>query len=77
MHAAALIRFIKPALDILKSGLATAGKKLGKRKYDQLVSTIITELLKEHPDLTVAEAQLAAIRATGVTPDTYLKVLDS
>jgi len=77
MHTAPLIPFIKPALDILKSGLATAGKKLGKRKYDQLVSTIITELLKEHPDLTVAEAQLAAIRATGVTPDTHLKLLDS
>jgi hypothetical protein len=63
--------FIKPGIDLVKSGLKAARKRLGKKRYDQLVSSVITELLKEHPDLTSAEAQLAAIRATGATPDMH------
>jgi hypothetical protein len=72
MHAAPFIPFIKPTLDALKRGLAIARGSINRRKYEQLVSATITELLKEYPDLTAAEAQLAAIRATGVEPDTSL-----
>ena len=63
---------IKPGIDLVKGGLGAARKKLGKHKYDQLVSAVITELLKEDPDFSAAEAQLAAARATGVEPDMHL-----
>ncbi|SRR6266498_5187016 len=72
MHAAPLIPFIKPAVDALKACLGAARKRLGKRKYEHLLSAAITELLKEHPDITAAQAQLAAVRATGVDPDASL-----
>lgn len=63
---------IKPAVDLLKKGLGAARRKLSKRKYEQLLSATITELLKEHPDLTAAEAQLAAAAATGADPDMHM-----
>jgi hypothetical protein len=72
MHAAPLIPFIRPAIDALKASLSAARKRLGKCKYEHLLSAAITELLKEHPDITAAEAQLAAVRATGVDPDASL-----
>src|SRR5947208_13402471 len=62
---------IKPGFDLLKTGLGAARRRLSKRKYEQVVSGVIAELLKEHPDLDSAEAQLAAIQATGATPDTH------
>jgi hypothetical protein len=59
---------IKPGLDLLKTGLSAIRKRLGKRKADQMASAIIAELLKQSPDITAAEAQLAAIEATGAWP---------
>lgn len=56
----------------MKSGLAAALKRFGKRKAERLVSAVVAELLKASPDLTAAEAQLAAAEATGVKPDTHL-----
>jgi hypothetical protein len=61
---------IKPGFDLLKIGLRAARRRLSKRKYEQIVSGVIAELLKQHPDLNSAEAQLAAIQATGAVPDT-------
>jgi|SRR5205809_153667 len=59
---------IKAAIDLLAHALAHARRRLGKRKYEQLLSTAIAELLKEHPDIDQAKARLAAIEATGVAP---------
>lgn len=63
---------IKPSIDVLKNILGAARSKWGKRKYEKLLSATISELLKEHPDLTAAEAKLAAAEATGATPDVNL-----
>jgi hypothetical protein len=63
---------IKPSIDAVKSILGAARRKWGKRKYEKLLATTISELLKEHPDLTTAEANLAAAEAAGVTPDVNL-----
>ena len=45
-----------------------ARRRLGKKKYERLLSTAIAELLKEHPNIDEARARLAAIEATGVAP---------
>jgi hypothetical protein len=63
---------IKLSIDALKSILGAARRKWGKRKYEKLLATTFSELLKEHPDLTAAEANLAAAKATGATPDVNL-----
>jgi len=63
---------IKPSIDALKSILGAARRKWGKRKYEKLLATTFSELLKEHPDLTAAEANLAAAEAVGATPDVNL-----
>ncbi len=63
---------IKPSIDALKSILGAARHKWGKRKYEKLLATTFSELLKEHPDLTAAEANLAAAEAVGATPDVNL-----
>src|SRR5436190_6712206 len=63
---------IKPSIDALKSILGAARRKWGKRKYEKLLATTFSELLREHPDLTAAEANLAAAEAAGATPDANL-----
>src|SRR5882724_7717511 len=63
---------IKPSIDVLKSILGAARRKWGKRKYEKLLATTFSELLKENPDLTAAEANLAAAEAVGATPDVNL-----
>jgi hypothetical protein len=67
-----LIPFLKPAIEIVKASLRAARRRWGKRKYDQLVSAVIVELLKENPDLDLAEAKLRAINATDAQPDMNL-----
>ena len=59
---------IKAGVDLLTQALAYARRLLGKKKYEQLLSTTIAELLKEHPDIDQAKARLAAIETTGVAP---------
>jgi hypothetical protein len=59
---------IKAAVDLLVHALAHARRSLGKRKYAQLLSTTVAELLKEHPDIDQAKARVAALEATGVAP---------
>jgi len=56
----------------MKQGLRVARTTLGKRRHDQLISAVIAELLKENPDLELAEAKLIAAHATGVEPDMNL-----
>ena len=63
---------IKPSIDALKSILGAARRKWGKRKYQKLLAATISELLKEHPDLTAAEANLAAADAAKAPPDVNL-----
>ena len=63
---------IKPAIDLILSGLGFARKQMSKRKYEELLSAIIAELIKEHPDISFAEAKLAAAEATGVEPSMEL-----
>src|SRR5687767_320535 len=59
---------IKVTVDLLTHALAHARRRLGKKKYEQLLSTAIAELLKEHPDIDEAKARIAVIEATGVAP---------
>ena len=59
---------VKPGLELVKAGIGAIRRRLGKRKADQITSSVIAELLKESPDITAAEAQLAALEATGVKP---------
>jgi hypothetical protein len=59
---------IKAAIELLTQALAYARRNHGKKKYEQLLSTVIAELLKEHPDIDEARARLAAVEATGVAP---------
>ena len=68
MAADVITPLIKAGVDLLTHGLAYARRMLGKKKYEQLLSTTIAELLKEHPDIDEAKARLAALEATGVTP---------
>jgi hypothetical protein len=72
MELTSLIVVLKPAIDGVKGALRLSRKALGKRKYDQLVSAVIAELLKEVPDVDAAEARLKAVEATGVEPDMHL-----
>jgi len=59
---------IKGAVDLLTHALAYSRRRLGKKKYEQLLSTTIAELLKKHPDIDEAKARVAALEATGVAP---------
>jgi hypothetical protein len=60
---------IKVSIDVVKASLRAAKHELGKRKHEGLLAAAIAELLKEHPDLDAAEANLAAAEAVGTTPD--------
>lgn len=59
---------VKIAVDGLKSLIKVVGSRLSKKRRAQLISTVVAELLKEHPDLDVAEANMAAAQATGEQP---------
>jgi hypothetical protein len=59
---------IKGAVDLLTHTLAHARRTLGKKKYNQLLSTAVAELLKEHPNIDEAKARIAALEATGTAP---------
>jgi len=51
MAADVVTPLIKAGVDLLTHALAHARRMLGKKKYEQLLSTTIAELLKEHPDI--------------------------
>ena len=72
MAADVLTPLIKAGIELLSHALAHARRMLGKRKYEQLLSTTIAELLKEHPDIDEAKARVAALEATGVAPNSGL-----
>ena len=59
---------VRPALDLLKAGIRAIRSLRGKNKAKEITSSVIKELLQESPDVTAAEAQLAALEATGVQP---------
>src|SRR2546426_1101599 len=68
MAADFITPLIKAGVDLVTQALAHARRRLGKKKYERLLSTTIAELLKEHPDINEAKARLAAIETTGVAP---------
>ena|ERR1051326_2797088 len=68
MSADIITPLVKAGVDLLVQSLAYARRRLGRKKYEKLLSTTIAELLKEHPDINQAKARLAAIEATGVPP---------
>jgi hypothetical protein len=59
---------IKPVLMALIKALEFIEKKLSKKKYKTLMSTVYYELLKKDPDLNSVKAKLYAAEATGVEP---------
>jgi hypothetical protein len=63
---------IKPGLDLLNSGLRMAKGKFARRKYQQLLSEVVVELLKENPDMIGAEANLASLDSADVRPSREL-----
>ena len=63
---------LKTALDMLKKALSALAKRTSAQRQKQLISTAIAELLKLHPDLNVAKANLAAAEAVGVKPNPEL-----
>jgi len=63
---------IKAGVDLLTQALVFARRQLGKKKYEQLLSSTIAELLKEHPNVDEAKARIATLEATGVAPNSGL-----
>src|SRR5438876_12385540 len=72
MAADVITPLIKAGIELLTHALTHARRMLGKRKYEQLLSTTIAALLKEHPDIDEAKARVAALEAIGVTPSPHL-----
>lgn len=64
--------FAKLGIGLLKKILTSAWKGYGKRKSEKLLSTVIMELLKVHPDIDAAKAKLIAIKATNSKPNLHL-----
>jgi hypothetical protein len=62
------ILIIKPALNTLDEILNIALIRLSRKKYDQLLSTLIAQLLEKHPDINPAEAKRKAIEVIGAPP---------
>jgi hypothetical protein len=56
------LTLIKSGIDLVKRGLRMVRKKRRKHKYKECVSTVITELLKENPDLILAARRSAGHR---------------
>jgi hypothetical protein len=56
----------------LKGTLRALKAKFSGRKYRILLSTALRELLKEHPDVSLAEANILAAEATGIQPSPEL-----
>jgi hypothetical protein len=63
------ILIIRPAISTLDEILNIALSRLSRKKYNQLLSTLIAQLLKKHPDITPAKARQKAIQAIGVPPN--------
>ena len=59
---------IKPALEVLKTAFGLLRGRLSKRKYNDLMSEVIAELLKESPDLNLILEKLKAAEHSGVAP---------
>jgi hypothetical protein len=63
------IPVIKPTLLVQKEFLEIASKRCSKKKYDQLMATLIAEILKQHPDINPANARQRAMEAIVVAPN--------
>ncbi len=66
------IFLIKPGLDVLKTGVKSLRNNNIKKKYNQTLSTITVELLKEDPDIDYVEAELKTLEAVSTTPSKEL-----
>jgi len=63
------VPIIKPSLNTLKEVLDIALKRLSTPTYNQLISALIAELLKQHPAFTPAEARKRALEVIVVSRD--------
>jgi hypothetical protein len=68
MAADIITPLIKAGVELLTHALAHARRKMGKRKYERLLSATIAELLKEHPDIDEARARVAALESARAAP---------
>ncbi len=62
------VPLIKFGLDGIIKALTSLKKKGQDHKQKAALSTVVSELLKIDPDITTAEAQIAAMEAVGTKP---------
>ena len=55
------IPIIKPALLVQKEFLEIASRRCSRKKYNELIATLIAELLKQHPDINPNKAKQKAM----------------
>ena len=63
---------LKWCLDFIRSTYKSWMKQGERKKADQLLSTVIRELLSCHPNITCAEADMKALEITGERPSAGL-----
>jgi hypothetical protein len=63
---------IKILLDALKVAFQGIRKRSSKKRYAELLSGAIAEILREHPDVSAVEAKIAAAELTGQPPSSEL-----
>ena len=61
------ILIIKPTLLVQKEFLEIVSRKFSRKKYNELITTLIAELLKQHPDINPAKAKQKAMEAIVVS----------
>ena len=59
---------IKASINVIISALTAIGKKGQAEKQKAALSTVVAELLRIDPDITMAEARLLAAEAVGAEP---------
>ena len=63
------IPIIKPTLLVQKEFLEIASRRCSKKKFNQLIATLIAELLKQHPDISPTKARQRAMEVIVNSPD--------
>jgi len=60
---------IKPTLLVQKEFLGIVSKRCSKKQFNQLLTSLLTELLKQHPDISPANARQRAMEAIVFSPN--------
>ena len=71
------LNYLKWALDLIGSIYRSWVKQGARKKADQLLSTVIRELLSLHPNITRAQAGMKALEITGAKPSPGLLWADN